>query len=78
MHPSKYSAKVGSAQPLTVTIAEAIRLSGLSRSEVYRRLSAGDIQARKSGNRTLIVWASLRAHIEALPMAEFRAPEAAA
>jgi hypothetical protein len=66
----------GGAQPLTVTIPEAIRLSGLSRSEVYRRLGSGDIEARKSGCRTLIVWASLRAHIEGLPAAEFRTPKA--
>jgi cytochrome c553 len=64
-------------QPLTVTIPEAVRLSGLSRSELYRQMSAGRISARKSGSRTLIVWASLQDHIEALPPAEFRAPKAA-
>jgi hypothetical protein len=64
-------------QPLTVTIPEAVRLSGLSRSELYLQLSAGHILARKSGSRTLILWASLKAHVEALPEAEFRAPKAA-
>jgi hypothetical protein len=63
-------------QPLTVTISEAVRLSGLSRSELYRQLSAGRILASKSGARTLIVWASLRIHVETLPRAEFRAPKA--
>ncbi|HME26312.1 MAG TPA: hypothetical protein VKI44_34135 [Acetobacteraceae bacterium] len=77
MHPHDYSNVNGSAQQLTVTIPDAVRLSGLSRSEIYRRLSAGDIQARKSGCRTLIVWASLKAHVEALPPAEFRAPKSA-
>jgi hypothetical protein len=67
----------GGAQPLTVTICEATRLSGLSRSEIYRRLVAGDITARKSGCRTLIIWASLQAHIEGLPPAEFRVPNVA-
>jgi hypothetical protein len=62
--------------PLAVTIPEAVRLSGLSRSELYRQLSEGRIQARKSGTRTLIVWASLQAHVEALPRAEFRTPKA--
>lgn len=65
-------------QPLTVTISEAVRLSGLSRSEGDRQLSAGHIRARKSGSRTLILWESLKAHVEALPEAEFRAPKAAA
>ena len=64
-------------QPLTVTISEAVRLSGLSRSELYRQLGAGHLRARKSGSRTLILWASLKAHVEALPQAEFRAPKAA-
>jgi hypothetical protein len=65
-----------SAEPLTLTIPDAVRLSGLSRSEIYRRLGAGDIQARKSGCRTLIVWDSLKAHLQALPPAEFRTPKA--
>jgi hypothetical protein len=76
MHHYESSDLAGGAQPLTVTIPEATRLSGLSRSEIYRRLAAGDITARKSGCRTLIIWASLKAHIEALPPAEFRAPNA--
>ena len=54
-------------QPLTVTFPEAVRLSGLSRSELYSQLSAGHIGARKSGRRTLIVWASLQAHVETSP-----------
>jgi len=70
--------KLGSGiQPLTVTIPEAARLSGLSRSELYRQLSAGRIRACKAGSRTLIVWESLKAHVEALPPAAFRAPRAA-
>jgi hypothetical protein len=77
MHPYDYADMVRGVPPMMVTIPEAVRLSGLSRSELYRRLSAGDIEARKSGCRTLIVWSSLRAHLEALPPAEFRAPKAA-
>jgi hypothetical protein len=71
MHPADYIKMIAGLQPLTVTIPDAVRLSGLSRSEIYRRLGAGDIQARKSGCRTLIVWASLKAHVETLPPAEF-------
>ena len=76
MHPSDYgNLKLASGiQPLTVTIPEAIRLSGLSRSEIYRRLGAGDIEARKSGSRTLIMMDSLRAHLVSLPAATFRHP----
>jgi hypothetical protein len=64
----------GGTEPLAAPINEASRLSGLSRSEFYRRLAAGDIQAVKSGSRTLILMASLRAHLASLPPATFRAP----
>jgi excisionase family DNA binding protein len=63
--------------PLTLTIQEAVRISGLSRSELYRRLSDGKVQAVKSGARTLITMDSLRAHLASLPVATFRAPRGA-
>ena len=77
MKTSTHSLSGTAIQPLTVTITEAVRLSGLSRSELYRQLAAGHIRARKSGSRTLILWASLKAHVDALPEASFRAPKAA-
>ncbi len=68
----------GGTEPLAAPINEASRLSGLSRSELYRRLAAGDIHAVKSGSRTLILMDSLRAHLASLPPANFRAPKQAA
>jgi hypothetical protein len=62
---------------IAAPIREASRISGLSRSEIYRRLAAGDIVAVKSGARTLILMESLRAHLASLPAATFRAPRAA-
>jgi len=56
---------------LFVSIADARTLSGLSRSELYRRMAAGDVRAVKSGTRTLIVFQSLIDHLEALPAAKF-------
>jgi len=64
------------SSPLALTIHEAVRISGLSRSELYRRLSDGKVQAVKSGSRTLILMDSLRAHLASLPAATFRAPKA--
>lgn len=66
-----------STEPITAPIPEASRISGLSRSEIYRRLAAGDIRAVKSGSRTLILMESLREHISSLPAATFRRPKAA-
>lgn len=62
-------------EPMAASIADACRLSGLSRSEIYRRLAAGDIFAIKSGSRTLILVSSLKDHLAALPAATFRAPK---
>ena len=59
--------------PKYCRIPDACHISGLSRSEIYRRLAAGDIRAVKSGSRTLIVMDSLRAHLASLPTATFRA-----
>jgi hypothetical protein len=61
-------------EPLAAPIPDACRMSGLSRSEIYRRLAAGDIRAVKSGARTLVLLDSLRAHLASLPPATFRAP----
>ena len=63
----------GTRDPLLVSIADARTISGLSRSELYRRMSAGDIRAVKSGTRTLIVLQSLIDHLKALPVAKFHA-----
>lgn len=63
-------------EPLAAPIAAACRYSGLTRSEIYRRLATGDICAVKSGARTLILMDSLRAHIKSLPAATFQRPKA--
>jgi len=64
-------------EPLALPIPDAQRVSGLSRSEIYRRLATGDLCAVKSGSRTLILMASLRAHLNSLPVATFRSPKTA-
>jgi predicted DNA-binding transcriptional regulator AlpA len=62
---------------LALPIPEAQRISGLSRSEIYRRLASGDIQAVKSGSRTLVLMGSIRDYLASLPPATFRAPKGA-
>jgi hypothetical protein len=64
--------ELGLPHRLTVTIRDAGRFTGLSRSEIYRRLAAGELEARKAGTRTLITWSSLVAMCDALPTAHFR------
>lgn len=62
----------GPPDPLAVRIPEATRLSGLSRSEIYRRAAAGEIILLKCGVSTLVDVPSLRATVAALPRAVIR------
>ncbi len=64
-------------EPIAVTIPDAIRISGLSRSEIYRRLAASDLEAIKSGTRTLILMDSIKRYLASLPTAQYRGPKAA-
>lgn len=61
-----------SPAPINVSVADAGRISGLSKSEVYRRLAAKDLEAVKSGKRTLITVDSVRNYLANLPKATFR------
>lgn len=52
--------------PIAVTIPEAVRLSGCSRSALYEAMKRG-LPARKAGRRTLIMVADLEAYLAGLP-----------
>jgi excisionase family DNA binding protein len=67
----------GFMEVIAAPIGDACQISGLSRSEIYRQLAAGDIRAIKSGSRTLILMESLRAYLASLPVATFRTPKGA-
>lgn len=53
--------------PLAVTIPEAVKLSGMSRSAIYEALKRNDLTARKAGRRTLISFRDLEAYVASLP-----------
>jgi excisionase family DNA binding protein len=53
--------------PIAVTIAEAVRVSGVSRTSLYEALKRGDLTARKAGRRTLISFAELQVFLAGLP-----------
>lgn len=52
--------------PLALTVPDAVRISGMSRSAIYEALRRG-LPARKSGRRTLILFADLEAYLASLP-----------
>lgn len=74
--PPEIAAQAGpsACEPLTVTIPETIRISGYSRSEVYRRLASGDLEAVKAGRSTRVLMQSIRRSVAALPRARFKSP----
>ena len=71
------AATVGPLPTLTVTVSEALRISGYSRSELYRRLASGDIEGVKIGRSLRIVVESIYRSVAALPRAQFAQPKAA-
>lgn len=53
--------------PLTVTIQDAARETGLSKQTIYTLANKGDIETVYFGRKRLVKYASLRAYVEALP-----------
>lgn len=53
--------------PIAVTIPDAVKATGMSRSALYEAMKRGDLIARKAGRRTLISFADLEAYLASLP-----------
>jgi len=54
-------------QPITLTIPDAVKATGMSRTSIYEALKRGDLTARKAGRRTLISFAELESYLTSLP-----------
>jgi excisionase family DNA binding protein len=54
---------------LTLTLPQAVRASGWSRSKLYELISSGDLPACKLGARTYIRLEDLKAFVASLPNA---------
>ena len=54
---------------LSVTIPEAVEMTGIGRSTLYKLFSEGKLTPRKSGKRTLVLMSDLEAFIKNLPAA---------
>jgi hypothetical protein len=52
--------------PISVTIPDAVKLTGIPRSSLYQAMKKG-LPARKSGRRTLFLVADLEAYLASLP-----------
>lgn len=53
--------------PISLTIPDAVKASGMSRSSIYEALKRGDLSACKAGRRTLISFVALQAYLASLP-----------
>jgi hypothetical protein len=53
--------------PIAFSVKGAVAASGLSRSRIYEFISAGKLEIRKDGAKTLIMADSLWACINSLP-----------
>lgn len=53
--------------PLARSVQEAAYEVGISRSMLYREISAGRLRSRKVGRRTIVLDADLTEWLEALP-----------
>lgn len=52
---------------LAYSVKTAVSATGFSQARIYRLLSAGKIEGRKEGKRTVIPADSLRAYLNSLP-----------
>ena len=59
--------------PIAVTIPEAVRATGISRSSLYEAMKRGELTARKAGRRTLITFADLQSYLANLPIYQGKA-----
>jgi excisionase family DNA binding protein len=48
---------------ITVTIQDAVKITGLGRTKLYELIGAGRIETRRVGTRRLVDFASLKAFL---------------
>ncbi len=54
---------------ISLTIAQAVKASGIGRTKLYALIKEGRLKPRKCGKRTLILMADLEAFVQSLPEA---------
>jgi len=52
------------AEPISVRIATAVKLTGISRSRIYELIDTGEIKTKKIGRSTFVIYRSLKRLIE--------------
>ena len=62
------------SDPLAFTIPQAITTAGVRKTSLYAAIKRGELRAKKSGRRTLILRDDLNAWLERLPTLELKRP----
>ncbi len=55
------------SEPFAYTVLDACRISAMGKTQLYKHIRSGRIEARRLGCRTLIVGESLRVFLRTLP-----------
>ena len=59
-------------EPITTRISDAVRITGLSRTGLYRLAAQGNVLFRKAGRTVLVDVVSLQDYIASLPVAKIK------
>lgn len=51
-------------EPIALTVADAVKASGLGKTTLYEAMAAGRLETRKVGRKRLVLTHSLRRFIE--------------
>ena len=54
-------------EPMAMTVDDCVRATRIGRTRLYELIRAGEIEAVKSGSRTLVLASSCRRYLEGLP-----------
>ena len=66
--PTESNGVLPGRDPITVTVKDAARETGLSTQTIYDLANKGLIETRYFGRKRLVKYASLRAYVDALPV----------
>jgi excisionase family DNA binding protein len=66
-HATENSIQNDGRDRLALSVHDVARLTGLGRTTIYAAINVGDLVARKSGRRTIILTADLEVFLNKLP-----------
>jgi excisionase family DNA binding protein len=67
-NPDPIPEAAGPPAKLALSVSEAVRISGISRSMLYRYIADGVLPVRKAGSRSLILASDLKKFLLDLPL----------